>query len=138
MSAIQSLFDSGTMPVLRKALSAYAIRHRVIADNMANVATEGYRAKQVEFEDLLAAEDTLPISGLRTAPGHLPIGGPSGNADPKIVDQNNGFDNGVNDVDVDREMVAIGENQLMYRMVTRLLHGRYQGLRTAITGQVRG
>jgi len=138
MPAIDSMFNTGSMPLLRKALGAYALRHRAIADNIANVATDGYRAKQVDFEKLLAQEQAPGLRGWMTQPGHLPIGGASDSAEPALVDQNNGFDNGVNDVDVDREMVAVGENQLMYQMVTRLLRGRYQGLKTAITGQVRG
>jgi flagellar basal-body rod protein FlgB len=138
MSSIDGMFNGGGMPLLRKALSAYALRHRAIADNIANVATEGYRAKKVEFETLLNQAEPAGISGLRTAPGHLPIGVSEDDAEPKLIDQNSGFDNGINDVDVDREMVSVGENQLMYQMVTRLLHDRYQGLKTAITGQIRG
>jgi flagellar basal-body rod protein FlgB len=138
MSAIESMFNKGSMPLLQKALSAYALRHRAIADNIANVATDGYRAQEVDFEALLAGEDAMPLPGLRTSPGHLPIGGSGQGAEGRLVDQNAGFDNGVNDVDVDREMVAVGENQLMYQMVTRLLSGRYRGLRTAISGQVQG
>jgi flagellar basal-body rod protein FlgB len=136
MSAIESMFNQGSMPLLQKALSAYALRHRAIADNIANVATEGYRAQEVDFEALLAGEDSFPLPGLRTTPGHLPIGGAGQGTEARLVDQSTSFDNGVNDVDVDREMVAVGENQLMYQMVTRLLSGRYRGLRTAISGQV--
>lgn len=137
MDAMATMFDSGNLPLLKKALSAYALRHRVIADNISNVATEGYRAQKVDFESLLQEKAELPVPGLRTHPGHMAIGPRQGIEQPEVVEQKSGFDNGVNDVDVDREMVAVGQNQLMYRMVTRLLNSRYEGLKTAITGQVR-
>lgn len=138
MAEVSSMFDSGNLPLLKRALSVYALRHRVISDNIANVATEGYRAKEVDFESLLERQRELPVPAMRTDPAHLPVGGPEENPTPEVIEQDTGYDNGVNDVDIDREMVEVGQNQLMYRMVTRLLHGRYQGLKTAITGQNRG
>lgn len=138
MNDLGSIFDAGNLPLLKQALSAYALRHRVTADNIANVATEGYRAQRVQFEELLERQDPgAGLAGLRTDPGHLPIGGPPAVQEPRTVEEAEGFDNGVNDVDIDKEMIALGQNQLMYQMATRLLHRKYQGLRMAITGQTR-
>ena len=135
MSTLQAVFDQGNLPLLRQALSAYALRHRVISENVANVATADYRAQSVDFEELLQAEDRSLVPGLRTHPAHLPVGGAPTAQGPQVVEQSAGFDNGINDVEIDREMVGLAENELMYRMTTRLLHQRYQGLRTAITGR---
>lgn len=48
------IFDR-TMSLLGQALDLRAARHRVIASNLANEETPGYRAKEFEFLDLLAA-----------------------------------------------------------------------------------
>ena len=43
--------DSATMGVLRLALDAASLRHRVIAHNVANANTEGFAPLRVSFED---------------------------------------------------------------------------------------
>lgn len=134
MTSVQGMFDAGNLPLLKRALDAYALRHRVVAENIANVATEGYRAQKVEFEDLLAQAQDRTIPALRTNPGHLPFPEETGGV-PEIVEEDTGFNNGVNDVNVEQEQLALAQNELMYRMATRLLHQKYQGLRMAITGR---
>jgi|SRR5882672_5147304 len=43
--------DTATMGVLRLALDAASLRHRVIAHNIANANTEGFAPLRVNFED---------------------------------------------------------------------------------------
>ena len=50
-AAAVTLFDKTRIPLLGKALDAYALRHKVISSNIANVTTEGYHSKSVAFED---------------------------------------------------------------------------------------
>ena len=56
-----SLFDTTTR-ALEKSLDLYLTRHNVIADNIANAETPGYKARRVDFENELksavAAEDS--------------------------------------------------------------------------------
>jgi len=138
MSDFGTIFDQGNLPLLKRALSAYALRHRVIADNVANVSTPGYRAQEVRFEEFLAGEyDAVALPGSLTQPGHLPVTEALPSATPRIEERSLDYDNGLNDVDVEREMLELGENQLMYQMATRVLSRKYQGLRTAITGNTR-
>lgn len=134
MAGIDGLFEAGNLPLLKRALSAYALRHRAVADNIANVATEGYRAQKVEFESVLQEQEAAPVPAMRTHPAHMPSGG-GRSEEPRITDLGEFFDNGINDVNVEREEMALAQNQLMYRMATRLLTQKYQGLRAAITGR---
>ena len=136
MDAITNLLESGNVPLLRKALSAYALRHRVVAENIANVATEGYRAQRVSFEQMLEEREAAGPTGLRTHPAHLPIGESDALPDPAIQLDETLFDNGTNNVDIEGEALAEAENLLMYNMATRMLSAKYQGLRRAISGQV--
>lgn len=135
MDAISNLLDAGNVPLLRKALGAYALRHRVVADNIANVGTSGYRAQRVDFEQMLEAQDRVAPRGLRTHEAHLPIGDPEPLANAQVVEDPSLFDNGVNNVDIEGESLAEAENLLMYNMATRMLSAKYQGIRRAITGQ---
>jgi len=135
VDAIQNLLQTGNVPLLRKALDAYALRHRVVADNIANVATEGYRAQRVEFEQLLEANERVGVPGLRTHEAHLPIGGAETLPEARIQEDPTLFDNGTNNVDIEGESLREAENLLMYNMATRMLSRKYQGIKRAITGQ---
>jgi len=136
MDAIQNMLQAGNVPLLRKALGAYALRHRVVADNIANVGTEGYRAQRVNFEALLEEREQVGPIGLRTHEAHLPIGDAEPLAEAKIIEDPTLFDNGTNNVDIEGEGLAEAQNLLMYNMATRMLSAKYQGIRRAISGQV--
>ena len=132
-----TIFDRAHLESLKQALDVYARRQRVVSQNLANVQTPGYSAREYRFEELLAgARDRLP--GVRTDPGHLPVGGRTPDEiEARLVAQQRGFDNGVNDVDVDHEMAELATNDLSYRLATRLLSMKYDLLRGAATGRLR-
>ncbi len=131
------LFDQEHLAVLKKAVDVYGRRHQVTAQNISNVETPGYQSQRLKFEELLSTE-RMRLKGYQTHRNHFPIGG--GNfeqARDEIVDSEGGFDNGVNNVDIDNEMTNLATNDLSYRMATRLLSMRYNVLRGAIKGQIR-
>jgi flagellar basal-body rod protein FlgB len=132
-----SLFAQAHLDELKRALTVYAGRHRVVADNIANVETPGYRAQELRFEELLAGSQRR-LAGVRTHAAHLPVGQRSIEDVPEeIVAQDDGFDNGTNDVDIYSEMTELATTDLSYRLATRLLSMKYAMLRSAVTGQVR-
>ncbi len=132
-----TIFDRAHLDSLKRALDVYSRRHRVVSDNIANVQTQGYRAREYRFEELLAGA-TDRLRGVRTDPAHLPVGGRTADeVEGRTVRQDSGFDNGVNDVNIDREMSELATNDLSYRLATRLLSMKYSVLRGAITGQMR-
>lgn len=133
---IGSMFSQPYLERLKGGLDAYSMRHKVVADNIANVDSQGYRSQRVEFEESLARASRGPgIGGLRTDDAHLPLGQAGPRAVPEVVDVAEGYDNGLNDVNVEREMGELAKNDLSYRLATRLLNRKYNGLLMAITGQ---
>lgn len=131
------LFSQSHLSTLKAAVDAYARRHAVTAENIANVQTTGYKAKRLKFEELLANQGPS-IEGYRTNPAHLPIGRRDPrDVQPEQVDRVTDYDNGVNDVNIDQEMAELATNDLSYRLATRLLSMRYGMLATAITGRSR-
>ncbi len=130
------LFDSAHLGALKKAVDVYARRHKVTARNIANVETPGYRAEKVKFEELLD-RNRMSIQGVVTQSGHIPIR-PQDPMDvqEQVVETENGFDNGVNNVDIDDQMTTLATTDLSYRMATRLLSMRYNMLSSAIKGRV--
>jgi flagellar basal-body rod protein FlgB len=105
---------------LHSALDGIALRQRVIADNIANVDTPGFRATSVDFEtSLQAAISSGDPSALdiTTTPTDTPVGA-----------------NG-NNVDLRKETLAAVQSQFQYQVISRAAGDRFDLLRTAAGGQ---
>ena len=134
------IFDA-TLGQLERSLDVRLLRHNLLAANLANVDTPGFRPKDLDFTAAMASVESRPQDGtalqaVPTAPGHMGIGVPIGSASPQdaqlspkdlpVVDipSNNASLDG-NTVDLDRTMVAMAENALQYgasaRAATRKL-----------------
>ena len=131
------LFQQAHLDQVKHALGIYARRHRVVAENIANVETPGFRAQEYRFEEYLDGA-SRQLQGLTTHPGHLSIGRRDiGQVEGNAAYRKSYYDNGINNVDIDREMTDLTTNDLAYRLATRLLSMKYNILRGAITGRLR-
>ncbi len=119
---------------LKQALTVYARRHRVVADNIANVETQDFRARELRFEEYLSGARAR-LAGARTNPAHLSLGRRElADTEARVQRTASAYDNGVNNVDIDKEMTDLATNDLSYRLATRLLSMTYANLRSAIRG----
>ena len=106
--------------ILATALDGVSLRQRVIADDIANVDTPGFRASSVDFETSLRAAiadgdvTDLSLSGVTTTPTDTPVGA-----------------NG-NNVDLRKETLAAVQSQFQYQMLSRAVSDRFSVVRTAI------
>ncbi len=57
-----------------KALLLHGQRLGVLANNIANADTPGYKARDIDFSEVLAGADSKPGSLSATQPGHIAIG----------------------------------------------------------------
>ena len=136
-----SLFNKTSIPLLTKALGAYTLRQRVIASNVANIGTPGYRAQSVSFEDELAgAVEGSQVSGTQTDNRHIPLGMPSTpDAAARVADANpgqqGGLASGVNNVDIDNEMAELAKDQIHFRFAARMITDAFRNIQKSIRGQ---
>jgi flagellar basal-body rod protein FlgB len=108
--------------LLSQVLSAAGLRHRVIAQNVANVNTPGYRRLEVRFEEDLARALANPLAGASGAKPTVIV------ADgPERVDGNT--------VDIDREMNDLAKNALLYQAAAQIVTSRLASIRAAIAGR---
>jgi flagellar basal-body rod protein FlgB len=109
--------------VLHSALDGLALRERVIADNIANVDTPGFRASSVDFESSLqsAIADGSIANGAQPGAQVLATDTPVG-------------ENG-NNVDLRKETLAAMQSQFQYQMVTRAVSDRFDLVTTVTQGQ---
>jgi flagellar basal-body rod protein FlgB len=138
----ESLIDRGPTPALAATLSYAQARHEMIAENIANLGTPGYKARQLdprafqtslgEAIDRRAASPTLPLllegrefrtsadGWLQVTPSLRPVEG--------VL-----FHDGTN-TSLEREMSDLADNALAHQTAERLLETKFDGLRKAIRG----
>ncbi|AKH20282.1 flagellar basal body rod protein FlgB [Sedimenticola thiotaurini] len=118
-----------------QALQLHAKRAEVLAGNIANADTPGYKARDFDFHEVLrqqvAGESTLTTTHQRHIPLDDGVISPSEMA-YRIPTQPS-LDG--NTVDSQLEHTAFAENALQYQASLRFLGGTIQTLKKAITGQ---
>lgn len=115
-----------TQTVVQLALDAAVLRHKVIANNIANINTPGYRPQQVRFEDYLVSA----VSGIRADYPHRA-------AELEMLSRriDGGElvrDAGSASVALDEEMVRLAENTVRYEALLKGLSKRSAIIRLAI------
>ena len=117
------IFDT-TLTRLEQSLDVRLVEHNVLAGNVANADTPGYRSRELDFSQAMAAAtDASASEGLAaTDPRHL---GPSGDgwegsratsAATMLIRAGGGSSPSIdgNEVDLDRTMAGLAENGLQY------------------------
>ncbi len=104
------------------ALTIRAQRLAVLASNIANAATPGYKARDIDFSQALAAAesgrnraDAIAEATLYRTPSSASLDG--------------------NTVEISTEQTMFAENALQYRTTLAFIDARINGLRRALKGE---
>ncbi|MEP9412120.1 MAG: flagellar basal body rod protein FlgB [Candidatus Brocadia sp.] len=110
--------------LLGKMLDVSAIKHKVIANNIANINTPGYKKLGVSFAEQL--ERVIKDTSVNKFDSFQ----------PKIVvskeEVNGTVRNDGNNVDMDKEVAALMKNTLSYGIYTQLLAKKIELVKSAI------
>jgi flagellar basal-body rod protein FlgB len=117
-----SLIDP-TLEGVARALTVHARRHAVLAANVANVETPGYRAQDTDFQH-----------ALRDAFSTAESGDPAPRAERVVEDRSVPPRADGNTVDLDLAMAELSDNAQRYQALTKILTKRLGLLRQAIDG----
>jgi flagellar basal-body rod protein FlgB len=123
------------------ALKVQSKRMEVLANNLANVDTPNYKARDIDFRAALAAAGSpgTNLSLTTTSAGHL--GGASTAADGADASGALKYRTPLapsldgNTVDAQMEQAAFADNTVRYQATLTFLSSRLKNLMTAITGQ---
>jgi flagellar basal-body rod protein FlgB len=122
------------------ALKLQSKRMEVIADNLANSDTPGYKARDIDFRAAMANSSgagsaSAPVKLAATNPAHLGTDlTAEANASLKYrVPLAPSLDG--NTVDAQQEQAAFADNTVRYQATLTFLSSRFKSLMTAITGQ---
>jgi flagellar basal-body rod protein FlgB len=118
------IFDT-TLTRLEEALDVRLVEHNVLAGNVANADTPGYRPKELDFSQAMAAaRESIADSGMAaTDARHMGTGGAAVGEGSRamtaagaLVHQGAGTSPSIdgNQVDLDRTMAGLAENALQY------------------------
>jgi len=132
------------MPLLEKTLAFNEARQRMLAENIANVSTPGYRARQLDasaFQRALrdASERRTARGGsfelertdqFRTEPDGRLVVTPT-----EAPAENTLFKDGTN-ASIERQMSQLAEVTILHQMTTELYKNYVDGLTKAIRGRV--
>ncbi len=141
---LSDLTGGTSIGMLDKTLAFTEARNRMLAENLANATTPGYRSKQLDVASfqaaLRAAADRHDKAGgrfslkstnqfrqdsagrLEVTPGVEPV--------ESLL-----FHDGTN-ARIERQMAALAENTMMHQASAEILRGYFDGLRKAIRGRI--
>lgn len=123
----------GTISNLEKGLSYATLNQKTIANNIANVDTPNYMAKNVNFKDILAEEKLTSISAYRTDQRHYDFTITQSTPSVSNID-NLRYRNNGNAVDMDAQQAKMAENQIYYNALIDRVNGKLNTLNTVIKG----
>jgi len=122
-----SMIDTPLMRGLERVLDLSAFRHQVIATNLANVDTPGYRTRDLrpfagEIEQAMTGEEpSLTFATQSFTPVAHEIRG--------LLERPDG-----NNVSVERESLLLAQNQLRFQVAVQFLKAEFHRLSSAING----
>lgn len=122
----------GSLP---EHLSVYGKRSTVLASNIANADTPGFKARDLDFRAALGRVDEEQIALRTTRGNHISHASSDGPAQQLMyrVPLQPSLDG--NTVDSQVEQAAFAENAVRYQSTLTFLGGRFNSLKIAIKGQ---
>lgn len=116
-----------------RALQLRSQRSELLASNLANADTPNFKARDLDFRNVLSAAQSETRLAT-TAAGHIPVqGGGSAVHTMYRVPGQSSLDG--NTVDSQVEQTKFAENAVRYRASLSFLNGKISGLMTAIKGE---
>ncbi|MBT3585470.1 MAG: flagellar basal body rod protein FlgB [Halobacteriovoraceae bacterium] len=131
--------NDATLKALAASLNFRQMRQEVIASNIANAETPGYKSKRIDFEAALArALDIEKQQSLNTDDdNHFNVGGGGfDNLQPETYEDSNGVvSNDGNTVDREAEMALMAKNKILYDASVQLLNKKLGLMKYAINAE---
>ncbi len=116
--------------LMQRALDGAWTRHEVLAQNVANAETPGYKRQDVDFQSFLRNAQSGGLALASPHQGH--IAGDSMSQRRVTEDRSSVTPDG-NGVDIDKEMGEVSSNALYYAAISRQMSAHLSMLRKAIT-----
>jgi flagellar basal-body rod protein FlgB len=126
-------FEDNNMHTMERFLDLAVQRQALIASNVANIDTPGYKTVDLSFEkELQEAVDSHRIGSGVTNSRHIPVA-PEARVPGSVLEVKGlTLRNDQNNVNIDREMGQLSTNAMKFSMVAQMLLGKFRTLKAAI------
>lgn len=127
------ILNSSTIPALEQTLQFSQRRHDLLASNVANISTPGYRSRDLDVNDFQnALRDS--IAGMKDSPatGIHPSTRDDVFSGPRAATEQVVYHDG-SDVSMENQVSQISKNQHMHSLAITTMRSQFDLLRTAIT-----
>lgn len=119
-----------------QAAQLRSYRAEVLANNIANAETPNFKARDIDFKDILKNIDNSGPSGLSISnKGHINISGVNALQSELLYRRPTQPSLDGNTVDMDIEKAEFSSNAMAYQVSMTFLSGRIKGMLTAIRGE---
>ncbi|MGA2797194.1 MAG: flagellar basal body rod protein FlgB [Thermoguttaceae bacterium] len=139
---IANLFDSTTIPVLQEVVNFSQARHTVLAGNIANMDTPGYKVRDLSVQDFqsrlqqaIELRHEPPSSSEGLSPGEIGLRG----AEPLAEVAKNSktiLHHDQNNVGIEHQVTEMVKNQMQHNMALSIMVQQFHLLETAISEKV--
>lgn len=123
-----------TFQTLENSLDYATVKNQTLANNIANVDTPNYKAKDVAFKDILANELNGPTKTKQTQPEHMSSNHTLHNQFQAFEKNDTNYNHNGNNVDMDKEMASLAKNQLYYQSIVDRMNDKFHDLQTVVRG----
>ncbi len=133
-----SIFEKNRTNDIGFALDVLSEKNRTISRNIANADTPTYRAKKLEFDEVMAEHFSSKTTTTlyTTNEKHMQVGSTPVDASDFVRRQNNpSLRTDGNDVNLDYEMSEQAGSAIMYSMLSEIVGGKFGSLKDIITGR---
>lgn len=125
-------FDKA-LGVHQQALFVRQQRTEVLAANIANADTPGYKAKEIDFRAALNNARQHSTGMSRTNSRHINVTSPASVYEQYRVSEQPSLDG--NTVDIQQEKAAVADNSVRYQATVTFLSRRFSGMINAFKGE---
>jgi flagellar basal-body rod protein FlgB len=126
------IFQSTTIPALEQSLTFSQRRHELLAGNIANLDTPGYRQKDLDLNQFQAAlADSIQAATEPSLQLH-PTTRDDQYAGPRAASEQIVFHDG-SDVSLERQVTEISKNKHLHGLAVTTMRSQFALLRAAIT-----
>lgn len=136
---LNEMFANSPIPVLEQLVNFAQARHGVLASNVANIDTPGYRTKDLstdQFQSKLKAAIGERDSGVGSLGGGPLASGEQIAGDPfaKVSDNmNNILYHDDSNVGLEQQVAAITKNHMQHNLALTILNSQFRLLQTAVS-----
>ncbi|WP_102692670.1 flagellar basal body rod protein FlgB [Rummeliibacillus pycnus] len=125
-------FFGGTISNIENGLTYASVKQKTIAQNIANVDTPNYKAKDVSFSKMLSDAQNSYIKAYRTNDKHFDF--QTDMQTPGVYNPNMSYRQNGNSVDMDKEQASLAKNTIYYNALIDRMNSKLNSLLVVAKG----